>query len=102
MSNVDSMCSSSPLNTQVILYDGHDRNFDDRALDILRRHNIQYLILKADDYVHDHPNDISSNMNLNNFYVNSIMIWMIHHGTLKFTPTHMNSVLVETLEALKL
>ena len=52
--------------------------------------------------MHDQPNDNVLKMKLKNFYGNEIIKWMIHHGTLKFTPTHMNSVLVETLEALKL
>ena len=41
-------------------------------------------------------------MNLNNVYGNTRMNWMRHHVNLRFTPAHMNSFLVETLEAFKL
>ena len=35
-------------------------------------------------------------------YGHERMKWMINHGTLNFTPSHMNDVLVETWEAFKL
>ena len=71
MAHFASMCCSSPLNIQVLFYNGHDNNFDDRALDIPLRHNIQYFILKADDSVHDQSNDNGPKMNLKNFYGNA-------------------------------
>ena len=74
----------------------------DRALDILHKHNIQSFILKAGDSVHDHPNDISPNMKLNNLYGNARMNWMRHNRTFNFSPPHMNSALVETWVAFKL
>ena len=79
MSHFASMCCSSPLNPQVLLYDGHDIYFDDRALDILFKHNLQSFIIKAGDSVHDQPNDNSPNMKLNNLYGNARMNWMRHH-----------------------
>ena len=94
ISHFASMCCSSPLNHQVLFYDGHDIHFYYRALDILRRHNIQYFILNVGDSVHDHQNDNVLNTKLNNLYGNERMNWMRHHGTLKFTPVRMNSVLV--------
>ena len=102
MAHFASMCCSSPLNLQVLFYDGHDNHFDDRSLNILRRHNIQYFILKADDSVHDQSNDNGPKMNLKNFYGNARMNWMRHHGTLKFILPHMNNILVETWVAFKL
>ena len=102
MAHFASMCCSSPLNLQVLFYNGHDNHFDDRALNIPRRHNIQYFILKTDDSVHDQSNDNGPKMNLKNFYGNARMNWMRYHGTLKFSPPHMNSVPIETREAFKL
>ena len=96
------MCCYSALNPQVLLYDGHEIHFDDMELEIICRHNIQYFILKAGNYVHDHPKDNGPNMKINNLYGNAIMNWMRHHGTLKFTRAHMNSVLIETWEAFRL
>ena len=102
MSRFPSMCCSSPLNPQVLFYDVHSRHFDDRALYILCKHNIQSFILKSGDYVHDQPNNNGPNMELNNFYGNARMNCMIHHRKLKFTLPHINSVLIETWEAFKL
>ena len=96
MSHFPFMCYYSPLNTQVLFYGGHDIHFDDRVLSIFCRHNIQYFILKAGDFVHDHPNYNGPNMKLNNLYGYARMNWVIHHGTLKFTPSHINSILFET------
>ena len=52
--------------------------------------------------MHDHPNDNLPNTKIKNLYGNVIMNWTIHHGTLKFSLPHMNSVLVETWEAFKI
>ena len=90
-----SICCYSPLNSQVIFYDGHDIYFDDRELNIHWRHHIQSFILKAGDSVHDHPNNNSPNTKLNNLYGNTRMNWMSNHGTLNFTPPHMNYVIVD-------
>ena len=49
-----------------------------------------------------HFYDNGPNTKLNNLYGNTRMNWMRHHETLKFTPTHMNSVPFETWEAFKL
>ena len=102
MSHFSSMCLSSPLNPQVLFYDGHGSQFNDRALYIICRHNIQSFILKSGDSMHGQPNDNIPNMKLNNLYGNEIMNWMRHHGDLKFAPAHMNSVLIETWEDFKL
>ena len=102
MSNFASMRCSYPLNTQVIFYDGYDSHFDDRALNIICKHQIQTFILKACDSVHDQPNDNGPNMKIKDLYGNVRINWMRYHGTLKFTPHHLNYVLVETQEAFKL
>ena len=86
----------------MLFYDVHDIHFDDRALDIIRKHSIQYFILKSGDYVHDQPNHNGTNMKINSFYGNSRINWMRHHETLEFTPAHINYILVETWEAFKL
>ena len=71
-------------------------------LDILCKHSIQLFILNAGYSVHDQPNYNSPNMKLENMYGNAIMNWMIQHGSLKFTPAHINSVRVATWEAFKI
>ena len=52
--------------------------------------------------MHDQPNDNGSNMKLNYFYGSTRMNYMRHHGTLNFTPAHMNYILVATWDDLKL
>ena len=41
------VCGYYPINNQVILYDGHGRNFDNRELGILQSHQIQDFILRG-------------------------------------------------------
>ena len=43
MSHFSSICYYSPLNPQVMFYDGHDIRFDDGALKIVWSHHIQAL-----------------------------------------------------------
>ena len=102
MAHFPSMCCSSPLNSQVLFYDGHGRNIDDREFDILHRQHIQYFTLNSGDYVHYQPNNNDPNTKFNILYGNARMNCMEHHGNLKFTPSCMNSVLVETWEAFKI
>ena len=102
MSHFPSVCCSLPLNPQMLFYDGHGSHFYDRVLNILHRNHIQFFILKAGDSVHDQSNYNGSKMKLGSLYGNSRMNWMRHNGTLKLTPHHMNFILVETWEALKL
>ena len=102
VSNFASVCCSSPLNTQVLFYDGHGRHFYDNSLNILLQRHIQYFIQEAGDSVNYQPNDNDPNMGINKWCSDSIMNFMSHHVTLRFIPPHMNSVLVETWESFKL
>ena len=102
VSHFNSNCCSSPINSQVLFYGGYDIHLDDGALDILRKHNIEPFILKSVYSMHDQNNDNGPKIKLMNIYGNSRMNWMIHHGTLQFTPAHMNSILVKTWESFKL
>ena len=96
MSHLSPMCCYPPLNHQVLLCDGYEIHFDNRAFSILWRNHIQSFILKSGDSVHNHPNYSGPILNLNNMYGNSRMNCMSKHRTIKFTLTHMNSILVET------
>ena len=97
-----SMSCYSPLNHQVLFYDDHDSHFDDRELKILWRYHIQYFILKSGYSVHNQQNNISQNLRLNTLYGNARTNWNRNHGTIKFTPPHMNSVVVEAWKYFKL
>ena len=61
---------------------------------MLRSHKIQSFVLKVGDSIYDNPNNNGPNLKIKNLYVNARMNWMMNHGTLKFTPSHMNAVLV--------
>ena len=102
MSHFASMYFYYPLNTQFSFHYIYDSRFGDRALNILRRHHIHYFILNSGYSVHVQPNYNGPDMVTINFYSNAIMNWINHHGTLKFTLPHINSILVEALEYFKL
>ena len=102
MSHLSYMYFSSPLNPQLLFYDGHRRYFNDRALDILQNHHIQAFMLKVGDSIHDQPSNNGPNLNLKNMYDNTRMNCMMKHGNLKFTPAHKNVVNFETWEDFKL
>ena len=53
------------------------------------------FILKAGDSTNDQPNDNGPNLKLKRYYSIAETKWQRKHGTMKFTPTHMNYVLVE-------
>ena len=95
VANLVSMCCSYTLNTQVFLYHGHVRHFDDRKLDILGIHHIKFFIPKAGDYMHDEPNDNGPKMEISNLYGNAKINWMKNHRTLKCTSPQMSYVIVE-------
>ena len=86
----------------MLLYDLHGNHFDDRSLDILRIHQIQYFILNPGDSFHDQPNNNGPNSKLENLYGNEIMNWIRNNGTLNLMLSHMNNTLVETWETFKL
>ena len=96
MSHFASMCCSSPLNPQVLFYDGHYINFGDSSSNILWSHHIQSFILNSGDSLHYHPKYNWPSLKLHNLYDNARMNWMRKHGTLNFATAHMNAVHVET------
>ena len=56
MMHFKTFCGANKLNTHVLLYDGHDRHFDDRSIHIIRSHHITPFILKSGDPVNDQTN----------------------------------------------
>ena len=51
--------------------------------------------MKAGDSTNDQPNDNGPNIKLKRYYSMAKTKWQRQHGTMQFTPAHMNSVLVE-------
>ena len=95
MSLFSRTCGASKITPQVLFFDGHDIHFDDRATNPLRYHHIYQFILKAGDSTNDQPNYNAPNLKLKRYYSIAKVKWQRQHGTTKFTPAHMNSVLVE-------
>ena len=52
--------------------------------------------------MNDQPKDNSPNLKLKHFYGNARTNFIRKHGNLKFTPDHMNDILVENWEYFKL
>ena len=59
---------SSKFNQPVLLFDGHDSHFYDRATHLLRSPHISPFILKSSDSTNKHPNDNGPNLNLKRYY----------------------------------
>ena len=96
MMHLKTVCGENKLNIQILFYDGHVSNFDERDIDIPLYHNIKPFFLKARDSGNDQPNDNGPNLNLKGLYGQARMNWQRKHVTLKPTNDHMNYVLVET------
>ena len=47
MTQFSNICGASPVNNQILFFDGHDIHFDNRALTQMQSKNIQPFILKA-------------------------------------------------------
>ena len=56
MSQLFNICSASPVNNQILFFDGHDIHLDNCAITQMQSKNIQPFIIKVDDSINDHPN----------------------------------------------
>ena len=96
------VCSTSPVNNQILFFDGNDSHFDDGALRQMTCKNIQPFVLKYDDSINNQPNDNGPNSKLKYLYNVAKSAWMLEYGTTKFSRHLMNSVLVEAWDAFKI
>ena len=64
MNQFSNICDASPVNNQMLLFDGHDSHFDELALTQIHSKNIQPFILNAGDSMDDHPNENGPNSKL--------------------------------------
>ena len=93
MAQFSSMCWSSPLNPQVLLYDVHDSHFYHRQFNIFCKDNIHYFILKAGDSVHDQANYNVPNMNINNMVMQEWNLLETMEPSSFYRPTWIPSLL---------
>ena len=63
-----STCGASKLNPQVLFFDYHDSQLDDRSTHLLRYHYISPFILNAEDSNNDQPNDNGTNLNIKRYH----------------------------------
>ena len=56
------------INPEVLFYSGHNIHFYDMEINALKSHHIQFLILKADNYVNYHSNNNGRNLRVNGVY----------------------------------
>ena len=94
MSLFSRTCGDSKINPQVLFFDNHDSQFDDRAAHLIRSHHISPFILKAGYSTNKQPNDNGTKLKLKRYYGIAKLKWQRQNGTTKFTPAHMNYVLV--------
>ena len=96
MTQFSNILGASPVNNQILFFDGHNIHFDDRALIQTKIKNIHHLILKAVESINDNPNENRYNSKLKDLYKISKSNWMLNYITTRFQPHLMNYVLVET------
>ena len=88
MTQFSNICGASPVNNQILFFDGNDSHFDDVALRQIMCKKIQPFVLKSDESVNDQPNDNGPNAKLNYLYNVANSVWMLKYGTEFFTSPH--------------
>ena len=101
MTQFSNICSASPVNNQILFFNGHGSNLGDHSLTQRQIKNFQPFILKAGDSINDQPNDNTPNLTLKSLYNITKAEWMLKYGITRFQPHHMSYVLVEAWDALK-
>ena len=101
MTQFSNICGASPVNNQILFFDGHDINFGDHSLTKIQSKNFQPFILKAGDSINDQPNDNGPNSTLKALYNITKAKWMLKYGITRFQPHRMSYVLVEAWDAFK-
>ena len=102
MTQLSNVCSASPINNQILLFDGHDSHFDDCSLRQMMCKKIQPFVLKYGNSIDYQTNDNVPNAKLNSFYNVVKSVWMLKYGITKSSPYHLNSVLVEAWDDFKM
>ena len=99
MTQFSNICGNSPVNNQILFFDGNDSHFDDGALRKTMCKNIQPFVLKSGDSINYQPNDNGPNAKLKSIYNVAKSTLMLKYGTTKLSPHQMNYVLVEAWDA---
>ena len=92
---------ASPVNNQIIFFDGHGSHFDDGALRQIMCKNIQTFLIKAGNSTNDQPDDYGQNAKLKSLYNVAKIKWLLKYGMKGFSSHHMSSALVEAWDSFK-
>ena len=101
MTQFSNLCGASPVNNQIIFFDGHDSHFDGRPLRPTEYQEIQPFLPKPGDSTNNHLSDNGPNYKLNSLYNEVKSAWILKYGTAKFLPRHVNSLLGVAWDTLK-
>ena len=93
MTQFSNICGASPVNKQILFFDGHDRHFDERTPTQMQIKNIQPFVLKAGDSIDDQPNVNGPNSKLKSICKIPKSKWMLKYGTTRFQPYHMKIII---------
>ena len=99
MTHLSNIYGASPVNNQIIFFDGQGSRFDNRILIQTQSKNIYPFILNAGESINYQPKDNGQNSKLKDLYNILKAKWMLKYGIARFQTHHTNSVLVETGEA---
>ena len=102
MNQFSNICGTYPVNNQILLFDGHDNYFNYGALIQMMYKNIQPFVIKSCESINDQPNYNGPNDKLKSLCNVEKSVWIMKYGTTKFSPHHMNFVLVEVWYAFKM
>ena len=102
MTQFSNICGTSPINNQILFFDGYDSNFDNGALRLIMFKNNQPFVLKSGDSTNNQTNDNVPNAKLKFLYNMANSAWLLKYGTTKFPTHHMNYVLVEAWDYFKM
>ena len=102
MTQFSNICGASPVNNNIIFFDGHGSNFDDCTLRHMEHQNIQPFLPKSGNSINNQNNDNGPDTKMMSLYNQEKSEWMLKYWTTIMLPHHMNSILVGAWDALKM
>ena len=99
MYQLSNVLVASPVNNQILFFDGYDSHFDKRALRQIKCRNIRLFVLKSGNSINNQTNDNGPNYKLKSLYNVAKTAWILKYGTTNVLPHRMNYVLVKALDA---
>jgi hypothetical protein len=93
---------ASLTNPQLLFYDGHGSHWALDAIQEVSEGNVHCFVLKANDSVHDQPNDNGVNSRLKALIYRKIATWRSHNPIAAIRQAIFNSIAVEAWEEFKL